>query len=1244
MDSSCSRPKAAARSSSNAEATWTQTLPDWIEAHVRTFRFLGGVARFVVRDNLKSGVQKASFYEHEINRSYGLIAAHSSPKLPYAPSMAIARICVIVFKNLSVYPPPNPGRYLLIRLSIRARLTLLVSAVVGPVMVFAFLLLWGFQQSERGRAEEAAFDVVRRASAIVDREIAEMTAALEVLATSPSLQSGDLAAFDSQARAVLQTRGRFISMRNRSGQQVVNSNLPFGAALPIATDPVLLATDARIFATGGVFYSDMFLGTTTRTPLVMISETVRQGGEVAYALSLTIDPARLAKLLADAAPADWTVSLIDRRNRIIARSRQHERFVNNEATETFRKNAVGDGGSYVGTTLDGVEVLSAYSRSSTTGWRVAAAVPMAVIRAPLIQSTRQVLAAAGAALALSLLLAALVSRGIARPFQAVAAAAGKMGRGQAVVLPPTGLVEADAIGAALMRAASESGDREKSLRESEARYRQALEVGKIGSWETDFAKGERLWSSEAMAIFGISLPGGIGQVGGPDDEWRAALHEDDTDIDEAIQASLLGQDEHDFEYRIRRPGGAVTYLHGHARVIERHATGRPSRTVNVVADVTKRRVAERALQSSEAKLEAIIASAPIGIVLADEDGAIYDGNAKAEAIFGHPIFHSKDKDSYGEWVSFHADGSRVSGDEYPLARALAGEEHPSLEVHYRRPDGSRIWLSLIGAAVRDEDGRIVGALVAILDIDAERHATQALSSLNAELERRVGQALAERRLLAEIIDNTAMQVQIVGLDWCWLAINRAAAEEFARIHGVRPKAGDDMRRLLQAQPERRVAVEAVEAVWARALGGEEFVETAEFGDPAFDRRAHEVRSYNLFDADGRRIGAYQFVTDVTERLAEQRKLNDLQKTETIGQLTGGVAHDFNNLLAAILSNLDLARKRIDDVNTTKLLDGAIKGAERGAALTGRLLAFARRQDLKTGPIDLAGLVQGMQDLLGRSLHAGIAVSVKMPPGLPPVLADANQLEMALLNLAINARDAMPDGGALTIEAAPHAASSNRDDRLAEGRYVRLSVSDTGHGMDKETVKRATEPFFTTKGVGKGTGLGLSMVQGLAAQSGGLMSIESTIGRGTTIVIYLPLAEPQADGAASRKEAPAAARAIHGLLTALVVDDDVLVGMGTAAMLEDLGHSVIEASSGEEALSRLAEHPEIDIVITDQSMPGMTGLQLADEVRRRRPELPVVLATGYADLPNGQTTDLPRLAKPFRQEELAKVIAESLARS
>jgi signal transduction histidine kinase/CheY-like chemotaxis protein len=369
-----------------------------------------------------------------------------------------------------------------------------------------------------------------------------------------------------------------------------------------------------------------------------------------------------------------------------------------------------------------------------------------------------------------------------------------------------------------------------------------------------------------------------------------------------------------------------------------------------------------------------------------------------------------------------------------------------------------------------------------------------------------------------------------------------------------------------------------------------------------------------------------------ERTAEQ--LRHLQKLESIGQLTGGVAHDFNNLLTAVLGNLELLRKRLPhDPSVERLIDGAMQGAHRGAALTQRLLAFARRQALEPRPVDMVDLVRGMDELLRRSIGTSVRMALDLPDGLPPALADANQIELALLNLAVNGRDAMPKGGTLTIGL--DVASTDEAQDLAAGRYVRLAVSDTGDGMDGETLQRAIEPFFSTKEVGKGTGLGLSMIHGLALQLKGALRLFSEPGRGTRAELWLPLANGHA---AASPEQPAVAPAPRHHATLLFVDDDFLISLSTVSLLEDLGHTVIKAMSGADALAVLREGQTVDLMITDYAMPGMTGLQLAEEARRLRPELPILLATGYADVPITSDLDLPRLSKPYQQRQLAEQIA------
>jgi signal transduction histidine kinase/DNA-binding response OmpR family regulator len=372
----------------------------------------------------------------------------------------------------------------------------------------------------------------------------------------------------------------------------------------------------------------------------------------------------------------------------------------------------------------------------------------------------------------------------------------------------------------------------------------------------------------------------------------------------------------------------------------------------------------------------------------------------------------------------------------------------------------------------------------------------------------------------------------------------------------------------------------------------------------------------------------ELMKEVAAREKAQEQLRQAQKMETIGQLTGGVAHDFNNLLMAVMGNLDLLRKRVpDDPRLHRLIDGALQGAERGASLTQRLLAFARQQDLKAMPVNLGALIQGMIDLLERSLGPRIALRLDIPENLPPARVDANQLELAILNLAINSRDAMPDGGSIDIKVAECRLSG--DATLQPGGYLKVSVIDTGKGMTPDILKKAIEPFFSSKPLGKGTGLGLSMVHGLAVQLGGALQLSSAVGKGTTATLILPVATtaPEAENPAH------VAAKVNRSAVILFVDDDPLIAMSTTEMLEDLGHRVIGANSGLHALDIIKSDQPLDLMVTDHVMPGMTGIELAAASREVRPSLPILLATGYADLPEGAQLDLPRLAKPYHQDQL-----------
>lgn len=536
--------------------------------------------------------------------------------------------------------------------------------------------------------------------------------------------------------------------------------------------------------------------------------------------------------------------------------------------------------------------------------------------------------------------------------------------------------------------------------------------------------------------------------------------------------------------------------------------------------------------------------------------------------------------------------------------------------------------------------------VAVLfqDVTARREAEIQLQQLNATLEQRITDALAERKLLADLVEGTDAIVQVIDHDFNIMAINRAAIDESEALLGRRPAVGENKLELLADRPELQARTRTL---WQRALDGEEFTEIAEVEDPIRGQRYYEMKFNVLYDAEGGQVGAYQFAYDVTDRLHDQLRLSEatarmheMAKLETLGQLTGGVAHDFNNLLTPIVGALDMLRRQhVSDERSIRLISGAMQAAERATTLVQRLLSFARRQHLELRTVDIKGLVEGMHDLMQRTIGPHIAVHLEMASDLPPARVDPGQLELALLNLAVNSRDAMSGGGHLRLSLDEAQIGPVANEGLTAGRYIRLSVSDTGVGMDEATLTRAIEPFFTTKGQGEGTGLGLSMVHGLAAQSGGALRIRSKVGEGTTAELWLPIAEGSADQLDDRDdELPSQPRKANILL----VDDEDLVRLATAEMLRDMGHSVTEASSGTAALDQLSVGREFDLLITDYLMPGIRGSELVQEARERHPSLRALLLTGYANLAKGEAAGLPRLAKPFREGDLARVVASLLA--
>jgi PAS domain S-box-containing protein len=612
------------------------------------------------------------------------------------------------------------------------------------------------------------------------------------------------------------------------------------------------------------------------------------------------------------------------------------------------------------------------------------------------------------------------------------------------------------------------------------------------------------------------------------------------------------------------------------------------------------------------------------IYMLDPMGVVTSWNAGAQRFKGY-----QPSEILGQHFSrFYTDEDRAVGLPATALKTAATEGRFEHEGWRLRKDGTRFWAHVIIDPIRDPSGKILGFAKVTRDLSERKVAEEELRRSEERF----------RLLVQGVTDYAIYMLDPEGRITNWnvgaerikgYLADEVLGEHFSRFYTDEDRAaGLPAIALETAAREGRFEREG----WRVRKDGTQF-----WANVVIDA----VR-----DAQGKLIGFAKVTRDMTEKKEAQRALEQAkeaffqsQKMEAVGRLTGGVAHDFNNLLMAVLGSLELLRKRLpDDPRLTGLLDNAIQGAQRGASLTKRMLAFARRTELRPEALDVAGLVHGMADLMQRSLGPSVHIETRFPLSLPPARADANQLELALLNLAVNARDAMPDGGTIVISARVDRIAEQKDN-LAPGRYVCLSVSDTGEGMDQETLAHAMEPFFTTKGVGKGTGLGLSMVHGMSEQSGGRLVLKSRKGEGTTAEIWLPVATQQAEATAQAAQASTKASDEDARsLVILAVDDDALVLMNTIAMLEDLGHTVLEAASGKEALDVFRREKDIDVVITDQAMPLMTGTQLADAIRAERRDLPIILATGFAELPPNAGVDLLKLDKPFRQEDLAQALA------
>lgn len=629
-------------------------------------------------------------------------------------------------------------------------------------------------------------------------------------------------------------------------------------------------------------------------------------------------------------------------------------------------------------------------------------------------------------------------------------------------------------------------------------------------------------------------------------------------------------------------------------------------------------------------LEAVLQSLRDGVVACDADGRLCFFNEATRRLHGVDRERLAPSEWVGRYELFEADGQTpLAAERMPLYRALSGETVDGDGLVIAPRDGHPHRIVAHGRSLYDTEGRKLGAAVSMHDAGAAQAADEALLAS----EERYRRLYTMTPVMLHSIDRDG---RLLSVSDCWLDRLGYRREEVIGRRSVE-----------FLTPE--------SAAYAAEKALPDFLRTGVCQDVPYQvlTKTGEVLDVLLsavaeYQEDGTFSRSMAVLVDVTDRKTMERQLVQAQKMESVGQLTGGLAHDFNNLLGVILGNLQLIERavRADD-RAMRRLAAAIGAVERGAELTRRLLAFSRRQKLETVSVDPNPLIDGMSDMLRRTLGESIALNCRLGDGMPMVRTDVSQLESAILNLAVNARDAMPDGGTLTIESSAVHLDEDyaaREHEVTPGDYVALSVTDTGIGIPAEVIDKAFEPFFTTKGVGKGSGLGLSMVYGFMKQSGGHVRVYSEVGHGTTVRLYLPVDEqtrpPAPDPAAEDMQN------LRGRETILLVEDQDEVRDIAVALLEDLGYAVLQARCGREGLATLQSAQRIDLLLTDIVMPGgMNGTQLADAARTLRPELPIVFTTGYAEaavLHQGDVKKASNLVtKPYRRVDLAARIRQAL---
>jgi len=936
------------------------------------------------------------------------------------------------------------------QISTPLQLFVLCAAVLLPSLAFSGWLVWRYSASERELIYGKALDSARQISTGLDRDLNGRIGALRVLALSRALASGDYDGFRVVAQRASQILGSDVVFKSPDGQMLVDSS----EGTPSPVREPLVSWEQQAVVTSGPVVSDLIEET---SPYLLVSVPVRNGDVVSGVLSMRVPTAQLSEQLAQAGlPVEWTASIVDGAGRILARSHAVERFFGALASEDLRRNATGREGAWFGTTLEGHPVFSAYAASGLSNWRIAVGAPVGVLSGPLNTTLLSLLVMGALGLLISGCVAVFFGGAISSSMAALARqAANPDSAGEATWLK-TPLREVNTVSAALAagadklrRRAAERDEALQALEASRNRLERLLKTAPIGILEV--TPTEISFANDtALKLLRLQLmPDGTYTV--PARELESTQGQPLGDAENPVRRALNGEVVTGQEIvQIDPETGVRTVVTVNATPIL--INDRLEGALASFVDITERYQAEQALRNETRRLETL-----------NETGMAIAAQLDLESLM-------QSVTSAGVRLL----GAQFGGFVYSSSNEESGGEATTLQT-----------LSGIGPE-------------AFHELSIALHSTKPV----------------EEHVLR--VDNLQVDPGFVGAGSAEKATDSALPTQTCLTLPVRSRAGEIMGRLLFGHQEPGVFTEqherllvGIAAQAAIAMDNARLYETAQRAEAAlrgFNQRLEEEISARTRELSNTNA---QLKAEIEQRHTIEDQLRQAQKMEAVGQLTGGLAHDFNNLLAIVLGSLDVLSRRLEKgryEDTARFISAATDGATRAAALTQRLLTFARRQPLAPVVLDANQLVTGMSELLSGSLNDSISIETELSPGLWHTHADRNQLENALLNLTVNARDAMPHGGKLVIattNAVLDRAYAAEHLGVVAGEYVMIQVTDTGTGMPPDVISRAFDPFFTTKETGKGTGLGLSQIYGFVQGTGGHILIDSTVGVGTAIRMYLP---------------------------------------------------------------------------------------------------------------------------------------------